>query len=51
MVGHGPRKIDIAWMIFIHRYFQNLTDHYSVPGMPHFVRAAEVCDQQRRAAA
>lgn len=49
MVGHGPREIDIAWMIFIHRFFQDLTDQYGLPGMPHFMRTAEVCEQYEAA--
>ncbi|MCU1387858.1 MAG: aminoglycoside phosphotransferase, partial [Ilumatobacteraceae bacterium] len=35
MAGHGPREIDVAWMIFIHRFFQDLTDQYGMPGMAH----------------
>ena len=45
MAGHGPREIDIAWMIFIHRFFQDLTDMMGLPGMPDFMRTAEVAQQ------
>ncbi len=45
MAGHGPREIDIGWMIFIHRFFQDLTEQYGMPGMPDFMRTAEVSAQ------
>lgn len=45
MAGHGPREIDLAWMIFIHRFFQDLTDQYGMPGLPDFMRTADVCEQ------
>ena len=45
MAGHGPREIDVAWMIFIHRFFQDLTEQFGLPGMPHFMRTAEVSAQ------
>ena len=45
MAGHGPREIDLGWMIFIHRFFQDLTEQYGMPGMPHFMRTAEASAQ------
>ncbi|MGD9703561.1 MAG: phosphotransferase family protein [Acidimicrobiia bacterium] len=42
MAGHGPREVDLGWMIFIHRFFQDLTEQYGMPGMPAFMRTAEV---------
>jgi len=45
MAGHGPREIDLGWMIFIHRFFQDLTDQYGMPGMPEFMRTAEASRQ------
>jgi aminoglycoside phosphotransferase (APT) family kinase protein len=42
MAGHGPREIDLAWMIFLHRFFQDLAEQFGLPGMPHFMRTAEV---------
>ncbi|MEO6124500.1 MAG: phosphotransferase family protein [Ilumatobacteraceae bacterium] len=45
MAGHGPREIDLAWMIFIHRFFQDLTEMLEMPGLPDFMRTADVCEQ------
>ncbi len=42
MAGHGSREIDLSWMIFLHRFFQDLTEQYGMPGMPSFMRTAEV---------
>ena len=42
MAGHGPREIDLGWMIFLHRFFQDLTEQYGLPGMPTFMRTADV---------
>jgi aminoglycoside phosphotransferase (APT) family kinase protein len=45
MAGHAPREVDLGWMIFLHRFFQDLTEQYGMPGMPHFMRASEVAAQ------
>jgi aminoglycoside phosphotransferase (APT) family kinase protein len=45
MAGHAPREVDLGWMIFLHRFFQDLTEQYGLPGMPHFMRTAEVAAQ------
>ncbi len=42
MAGHGPREIDLGWMIFLHRFFQDLTEQLGMPGMPDFMRTSEV---------
>jgi aminoglycoside phosphotransferase (APT) family kinase protein len=42
MVSVGPREIDLGWMIFLHRFFQDLAEQYGLPGMPGFMRADEV---------
>lgn len=42
MAGHGPREIDLGWMIFIHRFFQDLTEQLGMPGLPDFMRVADV---------
>jgi aminoglycoside phosphotransferase (APT) family kinase protein len=42
MVGVGPREIDLGWMIFLHRFFQDLAEQYGFPGMPEFMRTADV---------
>jgi len=38
MAAVGPREIDIGWMIYIHRFFQDLVEDLGLPGMPHIMR-------------
>lgn len=45
MAGHGPREIDLAWMIFLHRFFQDISNMLGMPGLPDFMRTADVCEQ------
>jgi aminoglycoside phosphotransferase (APT) family kinase protein len=44
MVSIGPGQIDLGWMIFMHRFFQDLAEQYGLPGMPDFMRCADVAD-------
>ena len=45
MVGHGPREVDLGWMIYLHRFFQDLAEQFAMPGMANFMRASEVAEQ------
>ncbi len=38
MAAVGPREIDLGWMIYIHRFFQDLVEDLGMPGMPHILR-------------
>ena len=40
--GPGPREMDLAWMIFLHQFFEDLTSKMGLPGMPHFMRVDDV---------
>lgn len=42
MAGLAPREVDLAWMIFLHRFFEDLATSMGLPGMPHFLRRDEV---------
>jgi aminoglycoside phosphotransferase (APT) family kinase protein len=42
MATLGPRELDIAWMVFAHMVFQELTGLAGLPGMPDFMREDEV---------
>jgi aminoglycoside phosphotransferase (APT) family kinase protein len=44
MAGHAPRELDLGWMIYLHRFFQDLAEQYGMPGMPGFMRLDEVAD-------
>lgn len=42
MAALGPRELDLAWMIFIHRFFQDLAEQYGMPGMPRYLHRDDV---------
>src|SRR5262249_35093837 len=42
MAGLAPREMDLAWMVFLHRFFEDLAEQLELPGMPQFLRLADV---------
>jgi aminoglycoside phosphotransferase (APT) family kinase protein len=42
MAGLAPRELDVAWMVFLHRFFEDLAGLLGLPGMPDFMRLDEV---------
>ncbi|MBF6128519.1 phosphotransferase family protein [Nocardia brasiliensis] len=42
MAALGPRELDVAWVIFIHRFFQDIATRFEQPGLPDFLRRADV---------
>jgi aminoglycoside phosphotransferase (APT) family kinase protein len=42
MAALGPAEIDVAWMIFLHKFFQNMTETYGFPGLPDLLRRDRV---------
>ena len=42
MATLGPRELDVAWMVFAHRVFEEIAGMLALPGMPHFLRADDV---------
>jgi aminoglycoside phosphotransferase (APT) family kinase protein len=42
MAALGPREIDVAWFIFLHRFFEDIALAYDLPAMPHFLRRDDV---------
>ena len=44
MATVGPREVDVAWMVFLHRFFQDLAVRFEMPGIPDFMAAEDVCD-------
>jgi aminoglycoside phosphotransferase (APT) family kinase protein len=42
MAAVGPREIDIAWMIYLHRFLDDIAVEAGLPGMAHFMRIADV---------
>jgi aminoglycoside phosphotransferase (APT) family kinase protein len=42
MAALGTRGIDLGWMVFIHDFFQDICRVMEMPGMPGFMRSADV---------
>jgi aminoglycoside phosphotransferase (APT) family kinase protein len=42
MAALAPREVDLAWLIYIHRFFQDIVEIMELPGMPDFLRRDEV---------
>lgn len=42
MAGLAPRELDVAWMIFLHQFFENIARQMGLPGMPDFMRRDDV---------
>jgi aminoglycoside phosphotransferase (APT) family kinase protein len=49
MAGLAPREMDLAWMVFLHRFFEDLAAQLELPGMPDFLRLDEVAAAYERA--
>jgi aminoglycoside phosphotransferase (APT) family kinase protein len=42
MATVGPAEIDVAWMVFLHRFFNDLAQKFELPGIPDFMRRDDV---------
>ena len=42
MAGVGPRELDVAWLIYGHRIFEDIAAQMGLGGMPHFLRLDDV---------
>ena len=42
MAGVGPAEVDLAWMIFLHAFFQDMAVKYGMPGLPDFMNRERV---------
>jgi aminoglycoside phosphotransferase (APT) family kinase protein len=42
MAGIGPRELDVAWLLYAHRIFDDLAHAYGFPGMPQLFRVDDV---------
>ncbi|NUT39013.1 MAG: phosphotransferase family protein [Thermoactinospora sp.] len=49
MAAHAPREVDLGWMIFLHRFFQDVAEVFELPGLPDFMRREDVCAAYRDA--
>ncbi len=42
MAGVAPRELDVGWMIFLHRFFQDLCFDMGLPGLPQMFKPENV---------
>ena len=42
MAALGPRELDVAWFVFLHRFFQDIAQFFEQPGLPAFLRRSHV---------
>jgi aminoglycoside phosphotransferase (APT) family kinase protein len=42
MVATGPPEIDLGWMIYLHRFLDDIALQAGLPGMPDFMRLGDV---------
>jgi aminoglycoside phosphotransferase (APT) family kinase protein len=42
MATLGPRELDLGWLIYGHRIFDDIAGTFGLPGMPEFMRADDV---------
>jgi aminoglycoside phosphotransferase (APT) family kinase protein len=42
MAALAPQEMDLAWMMFLHTFFQQIADVLEIPGMPDFLRRDDV---------
>ena len=44
MASLGPRELDLGWMIFLHRFFEDLAQAAGLPGLPDFLSRTDVVE-------
>jgi aminoglycoside phosphotransferase (APT) family kinase protein len=48
MAGLGPRELDLGWLIYGHRVFEDFATALALPGMPDLLRPDDVAATYRR---
>jgi aminoglycoside phosphotransferase (APT) family kinase protein len=48
MVALGPREIDLGWMVYLHRFLDDIALEAGLPGMPHFMRMEDAATVYER---
>lgn len=49
MVDRGPAEVDVAWMSFLHTFFQSMATNFGFPGMPALMRPDDLARQYEAA--
>ncbi len=47
MAALGPRGLDIAWMSFMHRFFDDIARQFEMDGLPDFLRLEDITSTYR----
>ncbi len=42
MAALGPRELDVGWLLFMHRFFQDIAEFLGAAGLPDLLRRSEV---------
>jgi aminoglycoside phosphotransferase (APT) family kinase protein len=42
MAALAPREVDLGWTVYLHRFFQDLTESFGQAGLPGFLRRADI---------
>jgi len=42
MAALGPRELDLGWLVFMHRFFDDIASGAGFPGMPDFLKLEDV---------
>jgi aminoglycoside phosphotransferase (APT) family kinase protein len=42
MAGIAPREVDLGWLVFLHRFFQEIAEFFELPGLPGFLSFPDV---------
>jgi aminoglycoside phosphotransferase (APT) family kinase protein len=45
MAGIAPREVDLGWLVFLHRFFQDIAEFFGLPGLPGFLAFPDVAAQ------
>ena len=48
MAAVGPREIDLGWMVYLHRFLDDIALQAGLPGMPQFMRLGDVATSYER---
>tara|TARA_B100000686_G_scaffold354847_1_gene467657 strand:- start:6110 stop:7216 length:1107 start_codon:yes stop_codon:yes gene_type:complete len=44
MAGLAPVEVDLGWMVFLHKFFQNIAEAFEFKGMPQFMDSKKVSE-------
>jgi len=44
MATYGPAELDLGWVVFLHRFFQDICEDLGLPGLPAFLGRDDVVE-------